>query len=61
MKNLSCRIDLLCDLITSLLIRGIQMGELSKLGWLIGLDKYVIWGLVPCISYTCCYFQFPKS
>jgi Na+/H+-translocating membrane pyrophosphatase len=27
----------------SLLIRGIQIGEMSKLGWLIGLVKHVIW------------------
>jgi hypothetical protein len=26
----------------SLLIRGIQIGEMSKLGWLIGLVKHVI-------------------
>jgi hypothetical protein len=42
MKNLSHHTDL-CKLETSLLIRGIQMGELSNLGWLIGLVKYAIW------------------
>jgi hypothetical protein len=35
--------DLPCELLTSLLIRGIQMGEMSKLGWLIGLVKHAIW------------------
>jgi hypothetical protein len=34
--------DLPCELLTSLLIRGIQMGEMSKLGWLIGLVKHAI-------------------
>jgi hypothetical protein len=28
---------------TSLLLRGIQMGEMPKLGWLIGLVKHAIW------------------
>jgi hypothetical protein len=32
MKNLSRRTYLLCELVTSLLIRGIQMGEVPKLG-----------------------------
>jgi hypothetical protein len=36
MKNLSHHIDFLHEFVTSLLIRGIQMGEMSKLGWLIG-------------------------
>jgi hypothetical protein len=36
--------DLPCELLTSLLLmRGIQMGEMSKLGWLIGLLKLAIW------------------
>jgi hypothetical protein len=43
MKNLSHHTDLLCELVTSLLIRGIQMGEMSRLGWLIGLIKRAIW------------------
>jgi hypothetical protein len=43
MTNLSRHTDLLCELETSLLMRGIQMGEMSKLGWLIGLVKHVIW------------------
>jgi hypothetical protein len=42
MKNLSRHTDL-CELVTSLLVRGIQMGEMSKLGSLIGLVKLVIW------------------
>jgi hypothetical protein len=28
---------------TSLLIMGIQMGEKSKLGWLIGLTEHAMW------------------
>jgi hypothetical protein len=40
MKNLSHHTDLLCDLVTSLLIKGIQMREMSKLVWLLGLVKY---------------------
>jgi hypothetical protein len=42
MENLSRHTDLLCELETSLLIRGIQIGEMSKLGWLIGLIKHAI-------------------
>jgi hypothetical protein len=43
MKNLSRHTDLLCELETSLLMTGIQIGEMSKLGWLIGLVKHAIW------------------
>jgi hypothetical protein len=43
MKNLSHHADLLCELVTSLLTREIQMGEMSKLGCLIGLVKHPIW------------------
>jgi hypothetical protein len=43
MKNLSRHTDLLCELVASSLIRGIQMGQISKLGWLVGLVKHVIW------------------
>jgi hypothetical protein len=43
MKNLSHPTDLFCELVTSLLIRGIQMGEISKVGWLIGLVKHAMW------------------
>jgi hypothetical protein len=60
MKNLSHHTDLLCELETSLLIRGIQIGEMFELGWLIELVKHATWA-IPCISYTYCYFQFPKS
>jgi hypothetical protein len=42
MKNLSYHTDF-CELVTSLLIRGIQMGEMSKLGWMIGLVKHATW------------------
>jgi hypothetical protein len=37
MKNLSYRTDHLCELATALLIWGIQMGEMSRRGWLFGL------------------------
>jgi hypothetical protein len=43
MENLSRHTDLLCELVTSFLMRGIQIGEMSKLGWLIGLVKHAIW------------------
>jgi hypothetical protein len=42
MDNLSGHNNLLGS-VTSLLIRGIQMEELSKLGWLIRLVKHSIW------------------
>jgi hypothetical protein len=42
MKNLLHHTDL-CQLVTLLLIRGIRMGEMSKLGWLIGLVKHTVW------------------
>jgi hypothetical protein len=34
--------NLPCEMMTSSLIRGIQMGEMSKLGWLIGFVKHAI-------------------
>jgi hypothetical protein len=43
MKNLSDHADLLCELLTSMLMWGIQMGDISELGWLIGLVKHAIW------------------
>jgi hypothetical protein len=55
MKNLSCH-TFFCELVTSLLRRGIQI---QKMGWLIGLS--MPYGLVLCISYICCYFQVSKS
>jgi hypothetical protein len=42
MKNVSHHTDLLCELVTSLLIRRIQMEYASKLGWLIGLVEHAI-------------------
>jgi hypothetical protein len=42
MKNISCHTDLLCELETSLL-RGIQIGEMFRLGVLIGVVKQTIW------------------
>jgi hypothetical protein len=47
--------DLPCVLLTSLLIRGIQMGEISKLGWLIGLGRFLVF---PMPADT---FNFEKS
>jgi hypothetical protein len=41
-KDLSPHTDLF-ELITSLLIRGIQMGEVTRVGWLIVLVKQDIW------------------
>jgi hypothetical protein len=41
-KNLSCHSPLL-ELITSLLIRGILMGEMSKLALLVGMVKHFLW------------------
>jgi hypothetical protein len=45
MKNLSRHTDLRCKLGSSLLTRGIQMGEMSKLSSLIELVKHVIWAV----------------
>jgi hypothetical protein len=39
MKNLSCHTDISYNLIAD---RGIQMGEMSRHGWLIGLIKLAI-------------------
>jgi hypothetical protein len=41
MKNLSFHSDPF-ELVTSLLIRRIQLGEMSKLVWLIGFVKHAI-------------------
>jgi hypothetical protein len=41
--NLSDRADLSCEMLTSFLIRGVQMGEVSKLGRLFGLVTHAIW------------------
>jgi hypothetical protein len=38
-----CHVIQIFELETSLLMRGIQIGEMSKLGWLIGLVKHAIW------------------
>jgi hypothetical protein len=43
MKNLSLYTDILCELATPWLMRGIRIGEMSKLGWQIGLVKHAIW------------------
>jgi hypothetical protein len=42
MENLSRHTDLLYELETSLLTRGIQIGEMPELGWLIGLVKHAV-------------------
>jgi hypothetical protein len=33
------------ELLTSLLIRWIQMGKMSKVDWLIGLVKHTMWAV----------------
>jgi hypothetical protein len=43
MKHLLRHTDFLCELVTSLMIRGIQMGEMPKLGWLIELVERAVW------------------
>jgi hypothetical protein len=43
MKNLSDHTVLPCELLTSLLIRGVQMEEIFILGWLTELVKHNIW------------------
>jgi hypothetical protein len=53
MKNSSDHADLTCELLTSFLIRGTQVGEMIR------LVKHAIWP-IPCNSNTSCYFQFPK-
>jgi hypothetical protein len=58
MKNLMHHTDLLCELV--FVTRGIKMGGISKLRWLIGFIKYTIWAN-SCLSYACFYFQLPKS
>jgi hypothetical protein len=42
MNNLSHHTDL-CQFKTSLLIKGIEVGQMSKLGWLIGLVMHATW------------------
>jgi hypothetical protein len=39
MTNLSHHTDL-CELVTSLLIRWIRMGEMSELGWMVRFVKH---------------------
>jgi hypothetical protein len=61
MKNLS-DYQIFPELLTSLLIRGIQMGDMSKLGLLIGLVKHSILARfvifpVPAITFN---FQNPS-
>jgi hypothetical protein len=43
MKNLSRHAHFLCELETALLMTGIQIEEMFKLGRLIGLVKHAIW------------------
>jgi hypothetical protein len=53
-RNLSHHTDL-CELVTALLIRGNQMGEISNLDWLIGWVKHSTWAdfwyLILCIGF----------
>jgi hypothetical protein len=51
MKNLSRYTDSLCELETSLLMRGLQIGEKSKLAYLIGLVKHAICSYSLCFLY----------
>jgi hypothetical protein len=51
MKNVSGHTDLCGELLTSLLMRGIQMGEISKLDWLMGLVKHVLWAKTLCLCF----------
>jgi hypothetical protein len=55
MKNLSLHTDLPRELETSLMLRGIQMGEMSKLGWLIGMVKQ----MAIAVDNTCLHKIFP--
>jgi hypothetical protein len=43
MKNLTDHIGHPCELVTSLLIRGNQMDEVSRLDWLIRLVTHATW------------------
>jgi hypothetical protein len=52
MKNLSDHTDFHGELLTSLLMKGIQMGEICKLGWLVELVKHAIWAETLC--FLCC-------
>jgi hypothetical protein len=51
MRNLSHHTDLICESETSLLMRGIQIGGMSSLGWLIGLVTRAIWADSLCFLY----------
>lgn len=46
MKNLSDHTDLPYALLPSLPISGIRVGQISKLGWLMGLVKHATWAKV---------------
>jgi len=46
-------------LLISSLIRGIRMGGISKLDWLIKLEKSC--RPTPCTSYKCYWFQFERG
>jgi hypothetical protein len=59
-RRMSLHIYLACELVTSLMKRGIQMREVFKLDCLIGVVQHAMWADY-LFSYTCCYFQFPKS
>jgi hypothetical protein len=51
MKNLSCHTDIFCELVTSLLIRGIQGEEMSKLGWLIKFCRFLVFPM-PAVTFN---------
>jgi hypothetical protein len=50
--------NLLCELVTSFMIWGIHMGDVSKLGWLIGLVEHAMWA--DSLYFLYLLFQFPK-
>jgi hypothetical protein len=65
MTNLSRHKNVLRKLVTSLLIREIQVGRMSKLDWLIGLIKHVIWGRflvlpIPAVTFNLQNFEFSR-
>jgi hypothetical protein len=63
MKNLSHHTDQLCELVTSLLMGGIQLGDMSKLGWLLGFlvfPKFAVRRLPPPPQLRRGQLQFPN-
>jgi hypothetical protein len=61
MQNLSHYKDHLCELKSSLLIKGIEIGEMSKLGWPIGLVRHAIWADSLYFLYLLVTFNFQNT